>query len=280
MSYNFSVLVGYYPAKVYTKSERFSATGEYFIEGRSGSEYSLRFTNESNQRVLAIFSVDGLDTVEGKAASKNSRGYVVGPWETIIVPGWTINENKVAKFQFQPQGTSNQTYVEALKADGIDVDTGNQGVIGVMVVKEKVYPKYYGGYIKPMWKPFDTNPAWSASPSSVPMSYNASFSVGSSSVKSSMTPTMDSAIPSGATLNSFELGSASLGTAFGSDETFNTRTVTFERDLDAVIWTKVYTYDTLTNLRRMGVNVDEPKTAFTKAFPGGGIGCHVPSNRG
>lgn len=276
MSYNFDIIVGNQPAKIYRKpAKNMTDPQDLYIEGRKGSEYSLKFDNLTSERVLAIFSVDGLDTVDGKPAGENSRGYVVEPWQTITVPGWTINSSKVAKFEFRPQGDSeNTTYVEALKKDGINVDAGNQGVIGVMVIKQKTYPKYYGFHITQPWETYKVNPAWTGTPKPMPMSYNASFSVGSASIRSSIEPTgfvYDSYVPEETAAKS------SMGTGFGRDETFNTKTATFERDLNALIWTRVYTYDTLTNLRKMGVMVDEPKPAMAKAFPGGG--CHVPSNR-
>ena len=42
--------------------------GNWFIEGREGNNYTLWFNNRTNHRVMAIFSVDGLDVCKGQPA--------------------------------------------------------------------------------------------------------------------------------------------------------------------------------------------------------------------
>ncbi|MGA2499033.1 MAG: hypothetical protein ABSH20_14925, partial [Tepidisphaeraceae bacterium] len=51
-------------------------------------------------RVAAIPSIDGVSTVDGKPASYQSGGYLVRPKAQIVVPGWRLDDNAVASFEF------------------------------------------------------------------------------------------------------------------------------------------------------------------------------------
>ena len=74
--------------------------GQVWVEGREGSTYTLRFTNRSPNRVLAIFSVDGLDVVKGQPAGHLSEGYVVNGNSTLDIPGWKLDSATAAEFYF------------------------------------------------------------------------------------------------------------------------------------------------------------------------------------
>src|SRR5262249_8692277 len=81
-------------------------------------------------RILVIPSVDGLSVLDGKAASHESQGYVIGPRQVLRVPGWKVNGETAAQFTFQKVG-SNQTYSEQM-------NTGTtSGVVGFMIFCEK-----------------------------------------------------------------------------------------------------------------------------------------------
>ena len=102
--------------------------GQVWIEGREGSTYTLRFTNRSPGRVLAIFSVDGLDVLKGKPAGHLSQGYVVNGNSTLEIPGWKLDAATAAEFFFS---RSNKSYVAKIGGN-----VGNTGVIGAMVFRE------------------------------------------------------------------------------------------------------------------------------------------------
>ena len=49
--------------------------GETYIEGRIGTEYAIRFKNNSLRKVMAVISVDGVNVVTGEPA-KIGRAHV------------------------------------------------------------------------------------------------------------------------------------------------------------------------------------------------------------
>lgn len=249
--------------------------GQRYIEGRKGTEYVLTFRNLSDSRVLAVMSVDGLSIMDGKPAGVGSNGYVVDPCQTVEVPGWRIDNGTVAKFVFRPQGDShNPTYVEALRSEGVEVDAANQGVIGCLVFREKEREVYTSGRVRGMsfGDPYNGLPRGMMSkggPSLESLSFNSANPSGINQFVNSITT---------------QAASASVGTGFGEDTSFQTRNVSFERannyQPDQTI---VLMYDTLAGLRKRGVPVDPPRNPVENAFPNSPYlakdGCRVPRRR-
>ena len=102
--------------------------GEIWIEGRKGSEFTLRLSNRTGNRILMVPSIDGLSVMDGEEAAFDDRGYVVPAWGHVDVPGWRLNNDEVAKFKF---GKSHNSYA---------AKTGkprNIGVVGCAVFEEK-----------------------------------------------------------------------------------------------------------------------------------------------
>lgn len=298
-NYVFSVKINGKDAKEYLHG------GETYIEGRSKSEFELHFKNNTSTKVKVVFSVDGLSVMDGKTASDKSSGYVVGAWNDIVVPGWRIDSGKVAKFVFRPQGEKNDaTYVENLKAEGFDVDAGNQGVIGCMVFKEKYqppkityhshyhyprsvpnYPMYLNGYgyisggpSIPMssggWYSSNEAPGGFRPASSLSGGFIGLASATSESFKTGGGASNDSWMEAQCFNSDMDAG-ASLGTGFGDDAGFATSTVEFEAE-SSPDWVFVIHYDTIINLRKRGVFVEDKKP---EAFPGYRDGCYVPKTR-
>jgi len=104
--------------------------GRLFVAGRPGALYSLRVTNNTPGRVLAVMSVDGVNILTGQTAGYGQRGYVFGPYETYDVSGWRKSDSQVAAFTFAPLSRS----YAARTGRPNDV-----GVIGVAVFEERVY---------------------------------------------------------------------------------------------------------------------------------------------
>lgn len=103
--------------------------GEVFIEGRKGTEYVLRLSNNTTDRVLAVLSVDGLSVMTGEPASiRDGHGYVLQPQSRITVPGWRLNNQEVAAFRF---GSMPNAYA-ALRDRARNI-----GVIGGAIFKER-----------------------------------------------------------------------------------------------------------------------------------------------
>ena len=102
---------------------------EIWIEGRKGTEFVLRLENRSNKRILAVPTIDGLSVMDGKEASFDSNGYVLGPYQHLDIPGWRLDNDKVASFRFNKTGKSYAAQSGT---------PGNIGIIGCAFFEEKV----------------------------------------------------------------------------------------------------------------------------------------------
>ena len=74
--------------------------GDTWIAGRPGHHYAVRLTNTTDQRVLVVLSVDGVNAVTGQTADPSQAGYVLAPWQTTEVTGWRKSLDGVARFVF------------------------------------------------------------------------------------------------------------------------------------------------------------------------------------
>ena len=278
--YEFAVLVDDKNIKEYEHGV------DTYIEGRKGSTYELYFKNNTYNRVEVIFSVDGLSVIDGKTASEKSEGYIVNAYNSIKVPGWKINSQKVAQFQFQPQNDkSNTTYVELLAEEGFNVDTGNQGVIGCMVFVENPKQNHYPHYYPFPNDPWRTN-HWYSKYIGDSISYGGVVSLSqqnydamssASLSKRSISRSVEQNNMQITTSSFFPMEETSMGTSFGDDKKFETVMVEFERNSN-YDWISVINYDTIQGLRKRGVLVfNSPKA---KAFPNfKDEGCPIPSRR-
>jgi hypothetical protein len=104
--------------------------GQAFVEAPPSGEYAIRVTNNGSGRKLAVVSVDGINVIDNTNASYDGPGYVLTSWQTVEIPGWRRDGNKVAHFEFNPQ--EGGSYAE---------QTGrgkkNTGVVGVAVFDER-----------------------------------------------------------------------------------------------------------------------------------------------
>ena len=103
--------------------------GKRFVIARKGKNYKIVLRNKSRTRAEVVLSVDGLDVMDGKAASVRKRGYILDPGETLEVKGFRTSRSSVAKFRFSEVAGS----YAALKHG----KTRNVGVIGMVVFTEK-----------------------------------------------------------------------------------------------------------------------------------------------
>lgn len=105
------------------------AGGRRFIAGERGDRYEIVVRNETRDRMEIVLSVDGLDVMDGRAASFSKRGYIVHPGDTLSVDGFRTSSSTVAAFRFSRVDRS----YAALKHG----DTRNVGVIGIAVFSER-----------------------------------------------------------------------------------------------------------------------------------------------
>ena len=104
-------------------------TAKLMLRGEIGREFTLQFKNNTADRVLARFSVDGLSVLDGKSADKDSSGYICDAYSSIEIAGWRTSLEEVRKFEFSSKGKS--------YAGKTTDNTTNCGVIGVQVYSEK-----------------------------------------------------------------------------------------------------------------------------------------------
>lgn len=308
------MLFNQYEVRVLVKGRpinEYSHNGQTFIEGRDGSNFEIEFKNQSALRVEAVLSVDGLSVIDGKEAGPASSGYVVGPFETVRIPGWKLTDEQVAAFQFAGKKGS-----YAAQSTG---SARNTGVLGAMVFAEKrpayvpvhhqyasiptpigsVTPNFgwgssgvmlestgqtFGGVMRGM--------SYNAAPMGGAMSLNnvqatltsadvvatASCSIGAPLTKSAMSPGVSAQEVDQSYVQPVE---QTLGTAFGEAKDFGTTEVSFNRgDLSALI---VLYYDDSRGLRARGIELTRPSKRrlapanAPQAFPGLQKGCTPPA---
>ena len=260
--------------------------GEIWIEGRKGSDFTLRIENLTDKRVLAVPTIDGLSVMNGEEASYDSGGYVLGPFMHLEIPGWRLDNDKVASFRFNKTGKS---YAEK---------TGrpqNIGVVGCAFFAEKqpeIISRHYspGSFSKGVsgdgirtrsflrsqgatpindsGMPFD---------SSVDCSYSSSGGMEancSHEVERGGEIRQDSAI-----LFSNTSVSPSLGTEFGAEMTHRVVNTTFQKAHDKPDVEMTIHYGDREELRQRGVDLEQkPVTAHRpSAFPKEETGCKPPT---
>ena len=100
----------------------------WFVIGEQGRRYSIVLRNETDYRLEAVMSVDGLDVMDGQPASLYKRGYILRPGQRVVVDGWRRSMDTVAAFRF---GSVRDSYAERKHGD-----SRNVGVIGVAIFNE------------------------------------------------------------------------------------------------------------------------------------------------
>jgi hypothetical protein len=253
-----SVLIHQIPIHQYV-----DLAGDIFVEGRKGSEYALRLRNRSYQRLLVIPSVDGLGVLDGKPASENSNGYVIDPFQTIDVPGWTLDRNSVAKFKF---GDKENSYT----ANSLDGSTSNVGVIGALVYSEKpvasVLAAYQGALLYNLRSGSPRVNDW------ISKGIAASIPSNNMAVAQASNVALDSIPVEPSQCNN-------LGTEFGAAARFDTRTTDFDKD--QLIQTITIFYDDQKGLRLRGIEViRNPRAPAPKPIPfpnARHLGCIPPA---
>ena len=137
-------------------SEYSDRDGNIFVEGRKGSEYEILLHNNTSFRMKAVVSVDGLNILTGDTVWE--KGYVVDAFATLKIPGWRINKDQIAKFEFSNlKGSYNS-------------GSPNVGVIGVMWFKEIVPITHISNPILPY------APSWSDTGGNTQLKWGATCS--------------------------------------------------------------------------------------------------------
>ena len=122
--YKLRVLVNGKPIHKYHDKE-----GNIWVEARYGTRYSIEVKNDTWKKALSVISIDGLNVISGKRKDPvKSTGYVISPFNNVIVKGWRINSDQIKEFYF--------TSPEDSYSNKLGADKQNIGVIGCIVYEE------------------------------------------------------------------------------------------------------------------------------------------------
>ena len=223
--------------------------GASYVAGRPGDRYAVRLVNRSNERVLVVLSVDGVNAVSGETASVGQSGYVLAPWGSAEITGWRKSLAEAAAFYFTALPDS-----YAARTDRPD----NVGVVGAAVFRERL-PQQISRDDE--WSRTARDRASSAETQELRRSPGAADSQGAASPAPSMAPAPRER-------DSFAKAEK-LGTGHGEREYAPTSQTTFERASRQPAEIVQVRYDSYANLVASGV-IARPRPLPRQAdpFPG------------
>lgn len=107
----------------------------YYLSAQDGQSYQLRYENNSGKTYEVVASVDGLDVLKGNTASRRNSGYVLSPYDTLVIEGFRKSQNAVASFTFsRPE--------DAYANHNTSGSINNTGVIGSVIYELSVPEQY------------------------------------------------------------------------------------------------------------------------------------------
>jgi hypothetical protein len=122
-AYTVSVLVDGSPVPEY------ASRGRTYIEALKGRQFTIRLSNPTSGRVAVALSVDGRNVVDARRTTElAATKWVLGPGQTIEIPGWQVSGETARKFFFTETSGS---YAKWLG------DTANVGTIEGVFFREK-----------------------------------------------------------------------------------------------------------------------------------------------
>jgi len=228
---------------VEAREYRSTMDGDTYIEGREGSEFIIRISNNTHRRVLAIPSVDGLSTLDGTEASAKSRGFILEPFTKVDVAGWIRTSEKAAAFYFAGmKDGKDDAYVARMGKD-----VRHKGVIGVVFLSED-------------------------RPHRLSHPRHGSAMLMASSAGSSSKGVLRSAHAQSAPSSSF-LDEQTLGTGYGRETEFSTTSGRFSRGAEIDRFALFYADER--GLKRRGIDITRPTIRKPNPFPGD-VSCPAP----
>lgn len=271
--------------------------GDIFVEGREGSEFEIEISNRNYFNVESVISVDGLSIIDGKPAGPESTGYFVPANSTQVIPGWMIDQDRVAAFVFSGKG---QSYSTQMSGSSV-----NNGVIGAMVFAEghnRAKPVQPSRQRQPLPRAFPDHQLFgsvmrsgaptggiargvglnqvayaTASASSASSATTMACSTGAFTSDTMSWSDQERGAPQRKGLIPTTLENTSvqnLGTGFGRENDFRTQETAFIRgDMVAML---VCYYDNRQGLQARGIDLGGRRKPTPQAFPGMQTGCTPP----
>lgn len=287
--------------------------GKTYVEGRKGTEYEISIYNPSAQRKKCVLSVDGLNICTGKTEWES--GYLIPGGTGLIIPGWKKTDDRVAHFVFSSlKGSYNQHNLEGQSTSvgviGCRVYNEKVKYSYTPPITQHVYHHHYNP--QPFWngliygggghwtydsQPYNVSYTNSMSPQGLCAGKGAS--VNFSQPGADRTVQMDCAFASSDegvavasagpwqtdikcdsyTPQKAKAAETPLGTGWGRDTVFETKSVEFDRELNPCETILIY-YDSREGLKRKGIDIiihRIPKVSRNpEPFPNG---CPPPINR-
>ncbi len=110
----------------------YAERGTLYVEAIRGRNYALRITNPLPVRVAVALSVDGLNTIDARhAPAWESRKWILGPYETVVIEGWQVSGDAARRFVFTGEKDSYGAHLG---------ETENLGVIEAVFFRERPRP--------------------------------------------------------------------------------------------------------------------------------------------
>jgi len=227
------------PVRTYSKD------GRTYIEGREETEYTIKVSNPHPYKVVAVVSVDGINTINGDPASEDGQGWVIDAYSNVNVKGFQKDDDSAGAFKFSKPKES--------YAKEVGTDKTSLGCIGVVMFKEKeklisyvrgVEPEpYRGSSIK--WG----NDGVSSKTASINYSYATT-----DFLEMNMNASTESASPE-----------ANLGTTWGTEISNPVEDVVFVRG--SKIGSDTVYYASKKALKKAGIQMKKPKDKVTMPDP-------------
>jgi hypothetical protein len=233
---------------------------QVWIAGSEGQRYNLRLHNHSPGRVEVVVTVDGRDVISGQLGDYvKQRGYVLDPFESLVIEGYRQSFDSVAAFRFADLADS---YSARL---GTPVHVGLIGVAAFAERQARASPRRRQAPLAPVTgHPFPGEEARSApAPSgTVGAPEKRASRGGSSSGDGGGDKPMSWAAPEHA-----EARPSQLGTEYGESTYSPVEEVTFQRanrrNPNQLL---VLHYDSLAGLRARGI-IDDPRPTWNPPPP-------------
>lgn len=199
--------------------------GRRYVLGSLGQRYRVRIKNPTDARVEAVVSVDGLDALDGKAASLSKRGYVIPAFGSVTIDGFRTSLDTVAAFRFSSVSDS---------FAGRKGQDRNVGVIGVAFFRERAELPVE---VAPTWRPRRSRPT---DPSAESKGNAPSPSAADEGRSGAMRPRLRTERPG-------------LGTEFGEQRESRVRETVFVRESEMPTATNELRYNDRKGLQALGI---------------------------
>jgi|GEM_PF-2703038 len=229
--------------------EHSSEDCEVWIAGMLGASFELRVKNRSVGRTMACCSVDGLSVMTGEPSDGKLHGYIVGANSTLVIPGWRLDEDNIAQFEFTESAKS--------YASQMGQKNEKQGYLICSIYQEQVVPPEPP---KPVEiAEVDEGPAYAPLLRSAPANrdqglFSRSADTGSGDIDFNSLLGDDEAEPN------------NIGVGFGKKTEHHSRTVSFKIDPAITPVVIEIRYDTTRGLERRGMGCAVPPGWDTEAF--------------